>query len=177
MSDTEQKPWSDNPNAPKIPYDVYFSEKAVFAGLLISAVLYGMSNAPYLRVRLSVFNRFVLGVLVVLFFQCMAALLDPANRKREGIKWGLVCYTVVMFACATLVTGTTQNISSLSFINNREFPGIEGSFPPGPVGYQAMSCSGPPSIAPDIGFLLNYWLADALLVSRLFDPALTRPGV
>ena len=176
MSDTEQNPWSDNPNAPKIPHDVYFSEKIVFAGLLIAAVLYGI-NAPYLHAVLSVLTRFVLGVLAVLFFQCMAALLSPVNRKREGIRWGLVCYTVVMFACATVVIGTAQNLSSLSFIDNREFPGIKGSFPPGPTGYQAMTCSGKAGLAPDIGFLLNYWLADGLLVSHLFDPALTRSGI
>jgi hypothetical protein len=35
-------PWSNNPNAPQIPYSLYFAEKANFAGLLIGAIFYGM---------------------------------------------------------------------------------------------------------------------------------------
>ena len=44
MSGTQQKPWSNNPNAPKIPYDLYLAEKANLAGTLIAAVLYGTSE-------------------------------------------------------------------------------------------------------------------------------------
>jgi len=113
----------------------------------------------------------------MLFFQSVAALLNPANRKRGGIDWGLICYTTVMFSSATVALGTAQNIGSVSFIDNRNFPGVEGSFPPGPSGYQAMTCSGTPVIAPALAYLLNYWLADGLLVNRLFNPAPTRLGV
>ena len=42
MSDSQEKPWSDNPNAPQIPYYLYFEEKADFAGVLIGSILYGM---------------------------------------------------------------------------------------------------------------------------------------
>jgi len=107
----------------------------------------------------------------------MAALLNPVNRKLGGAKWGLICYTTVMFSSATVALGTGLNIGSISFIDNRNFPGIEGSFPPGPLGYQAMTCSGTPGIAPAFAFLLNYWLADGLLVNFLFDPVPTRLGV
>lgn len=41
MSSSQQKPWSDNPNAPKISHRVYSQEKAYFAGALIGAILYG----------------------------------------------------------------------------------------------------------------------------------------
>ena len=41
---SQQKPWSDSPNAPKITYKVYFEEKANFAGVLIGSILYGMSK-------------------------------------------------------------------------------------------------------------------------------------
>jgi len=57
MSDTQQKPWSDNPNAPKIPYDLYFAEKAYLAGNLIAAVLYGMPKTPP-PIRLSTCAQF-----------------------------------------------------------------------------------------------------------------------
>ena len=42
MSNIQRKPWSDNPNAPKIPYDLYYAEKAYFAGILIASILYGV---------------------------------------------------------------------------------------------------------------------------------------
>ena len=132
---------------------------------------------PYLQVHLSVLNLFVLGSLIVLSFQCVAALLNPINHKREATKWGLISYTVGMFSCVTIVIATGQNITSLSFIDNRGFPGIEGVFPPGPLGYQLMICSKAPRIAPNLTTLLSYWLADGLLVSRLFDPASNHPGV
>ena len=41
MFDPQGAPWSDNPNAPKIPYNLYLEEKASFAGILISSMLYG----------------------------------------------------------------------------------------------------------------------------------------
>lgn len=133
---------------------------------------------PHLRACLSVLNLFVLGALIVLFFKCMALLLKPVNRKREGIKWGLVSYTVVMFACGTIVTGMGQNMASVSFIDNREFPGVEGVSPPGPLGYLVTACStGKFEILPTIAALLNYWLADGLLVSRLYDPVPVFPGI
>ena len=108
----------------------------------------------------------------------MAALLDPVNRRRsEAIKWGLISYTMVMFSCATVVIATAQNIASISFIDNREFPGVEGVSPPGPLGYLVTICSGTSGIGPNLAALLNYWLGDGLLVSRLFDSVSTRPGV
>jgi len=39
--DSQEHPWSDDPGAPKIPYYLYSSEKATFAGFLIGAILYG----------------------------------------------------------------------------------------------------------------------------------------
>ena len=170
MSDTQTKPWSDNVNAPKIPYDLYFAEKASFAGILLASILYGTPKITHLYACTSALNSLVLGTLTVLFFQCVALLLSSVNRKREGVKWGLICYTMVMFSCATVVIGTTQNIASVSFIDNREYPGIEGVFPPGPLGYQSMICSKAPGIAPNLTTLLSYWLADGLLVCSILDP-------
>lgn len=43
MSDSQEwQPWSDNPNAPKIPHDQYTDEKEYFAAILIGSILYGM---------------------------------------------------------------------------------------------------------------------------------------
>ena len=64
MSGSQEMPWPNNPNAPTIPYDVYFKEKASFAGLLISSILYGTCEMPlpkHLPVRVhfvrSVYSR------------------------------------------------------------------------------------------------------------------------
>ena len=56
MYDPREKPWSDNPNAPKIPYSLYFQEKVTFAGDFVGPILYGTrkgvptctSTYPYL---------------------------------------------------------------------------------------------------------------------------------
>ena len=49
MSDSSEKPWSNNPFAPQIPYSLYFSEKANFAGILIGAIFYGTSVHVYIH--------------------------------------------------------------------------------------------------------------------------------
>jgi len=94
----------------------------------------------------------------------MAALLDPANRRREGIKWGLVIYTTVMFAVVTGFTATNLDIQSISYIDNREYPGNDVLIP-GPLGYEFLIYSKPLTIICNLMFLLNNWMADGLLVS------------
>jgi len=42
MSDSREPPWSDNPNAPKIPLWLYLFEKSWFAGNIVGAILYGI---------------------------------------------------------------------------------------------------------------------------------------
>jgi len=171
-------PWSDSPYAPKIPYSVYAEEKSDVAGILIAAILYGACKiSPPLDIpALTSLIRSILGVLIVLFFQCMDALFSPANRRGEGIKWGLVIYTVLMFSFATILTGMGLNIESLSYIDNREFPGGEG-IPPGPLGYRLSVWSGALTVTPRLAFLFNNWLADGLLVSFWFNAAFTHPDV
>ena len=41
MSGLPPEPWSNDPNAPQIPYGLYLSEKENFAGVLLGAVSYG----------------------------------------------------------------------------------------------------------------------------------------
>ena len=95
----------------------------------------------------------------------MRALFDPANRRRQGgIKWGLVGYTLAMFSFVTIFTAMNLDIQSISFIDNREFPGVGDVFPPGPLGYQLFIYSKPITVVPNLMFLLNNWMADGLLV-------------
>ena len=180
MSDSQEQTWSDSPNAPKIPYSVYLDEKADFAGMVGTAILYGMyTTHPYTAclTALTPFARFILGVLLVLFFQCIAALFNPVNRKREDIKWGLVSYTVTMFSFATILIGMSLHVESLSYIDNREIPGVEGAYPPGPTGYPSSIWLKALSVTPRLMFLLNNWLADGLLASPLSNVALAHLSV
>ena len=122
---------------------------------------------PRLYIRLSVltalFLRSFLGVLIVLFSKCMIALFIPVNRRGEGIKWGLVSYTVVMFLSVTVHTAINGHILSISYIDNRDFPDD------GPYGYRQNISSTVIVVIPRAAFRLNNWAADGLLVSSLFN--------
>lgn len=133
-----------------------------YAGTLASSVLYGTcQTTPHLhpcQSVLTVFVLFILGIVVVLFFQCLAALFNPGSRG-EGVRWGLITYTVVTFSFVSIFTV----VNAL----NVWFDDEDDTLRPGRLGY----------VVPDLMFLLNYWLADGLLVGSLLDVALTRPGV
>lgn len=115
----------------------------------------------------------ILGIVIVLFFQCMSVLLSSAYRTRNGVRWGLVSYTMATFSFVTIFTTLSLDIQSISYVDNREFPGND-ALPPGPLGYQYLIYSKAISITPNLMFLLNNWLADALLVS-LYPQAFKRP--
>ena len=124
------------------------------------------------------FVRFVLGIATMVFFRCsMIGLFDPEHRRGKSIKWGLVSYTVVMFSILTVITAMSFNIFSITFIDNRQFSGVEGLIPPGPLGYSRSIAPMAIAFLPDAMTVFNNWLADGLLVSSLFDPAFTHPGV
>jgi len=112
-----------------------------------------------------------------MFFQCMSGLLSPLYRKREGTKWGVICYTLALFSFVTVYTGMNLNIESISYIDNREFPGVKGMLPAGPLGFRSFIYSDALSVVPNVMFFLNNWLADAFLVSSLVDTTFSRPGV
>ena len=111
----------------------------------------------------------------MMFFQCITALFDPANRRREGTKWALIIYTILMFSFVTIRTGMGLNFISTSFIDNREFPGVGGQLPPGPIGYTLSACPKATSAVTNLASLLNNWLANGLLVC--FSLLCTRPEV
>lgn len=107
----------------------------------------------------------MLGIVVILFFQCMSALLNPADRTK-GIRWLLVAHTVTMFLFATISTAMDLDLQSTSNSDNREFPGAD-ELPPGPFGYNLLLFSNALNVIPHVMFLLNNLLADGLLVSPL----------
>ena len=111
------------------------------------------------------------------FFQCMVALFIPVHRRGERIKWGVASFTMVMFSLVTIQITLSLDILSISYIDNRSFPGIKGLVAPGPLGYQVSITSDALSIASDVAFALSNRLADGLLVSSLFDVVFIHPGV
>jgi len=109
----------------------------------------------------------------VLFFKCMIALFNPAYRRGEGVKWGLVLFTLVMFSLVTVHTAMDLDLLSVSFIDNRNFPGVQGLLYPGPAGYREVVYFKAINVIPNATFPLNNWLADGLLVSPSFGAGLT----
>ena len=109
----------------------------------------------------------------MVFFRCMEALLNPANRRtKEETKWGLLAHTTAMFAFVTIATAINLHLLSICYIDNREFPGVDGVVFPGPLGYQVFIYSRAISVVPSVLFLLNNWLADGLLVGFISDSVL-----
>jgi len=86
----------------------------------------------------------------VLFFKCMAALFNPVYRG-EGIKWGLVSFTMVVFSLETVVTSMSLNNLSVSYIDNREFHGVERAPFPGPLAYQVSHYFNVTNVIPNFG--------------------------
>ena len=114
----------------------------------------------------------------MLFLKCTAALLNPAYRiGGEPIKWSLVSYTVVMFSLATIQIAVGAHFQSISYIDNREFPGLVGAISPGPIGYSVFVDHEALDILSLVIFFLNAWLADGLLVSSLLDVVSTHLSV
>lgn len=145
MVDSSAEPWSNDPNAPRIAYWLYLMEKLYVAGTFMSAIFYGFT--------------------IALFFRCMGALLNPANRTRGGVKWAFVAHAVAMFLCVTANAITNLDGQSISYIDNRAFPGND-ELPPGPFTYELLIYSSPISVISFLVYFLGQWLADGLLLYR-----------
>ena len=94
----------------------------------------------------------------------MDALLDPVNRTRGGVKWGLVAHAVAMFSVMTVLTGMNLDLQSTSYVENREFPSTRDVPFLGPLGYRLSIYSKPINVVPYTMFFLNGLLSDGLLV-------------
>lgn len=125
---------------------MYISEKENLTGNLVGPIFYG--------------------IVVTLFLQCMGALLNPASNARGYMKWGLVAHTVAMFLFVTVYATINLNLQSISYVDNRGYPGSGDILPPGPFGYQSLTYSKPISLVSSVMFQLNQWLADGLLLYR-----------
>jgi hypothetical protein len=138
------------------------SSRASFAGNFIGAIFYGTVAymRPFMRAHLACPVLSTLGMVILLFFQCMVALFNPYNHTRTGIRWGLVTHTVAMFLSVTIHTAVTLDLQFISCTSQQEFPG-DGAFP----GYNPIVHS----VIPNVTFQLNQWLVDGLLVSSVLN--------
>lgn len=166
MSDPSPKAWSTSPNAPQIPRELYVDEKENLNGNFAGAILYGTLTYTHPPAHAhAVFLSMISGIIIVLFFRCMNSILNPVNRAKGGIKWGLLVHTVAMFAFATINCCMNYDIQSIAYIDAREYPG-DTAIPPGPFGYQVGPLyRSPLNIVPGVLSFFNLWLADGLLVS------------
>ena len=159
-----------NSNAPNISYSNYVGEKTWFAGIFVDPILYGRLGAlPLIHspTRAHFVCSVFLGIVIALFFKCVAALLNPAHRRGGRVKWGLVFYTVVMFSFLTMQTAVALHVQSISYVGNREFPGIARAVSRGPLGYLGFTRQEALDIVSTSMFFVNGWLADGLLVSSV----------
>ena len=117
----------------------------------------------------------ILGIVIVLFFQCMGALFSSTYRAKTATKWSFVAYVSIMFSFVTIYTAMDLNLQSISYIDNREFPG-NSDLPPGPLGYQFLIHANVLSIVPNFMFILCSWMANGLLVSSTSNPTVRMPN-
>lgn len=126
---------------------------------------------PFVNPLVFTFNP---GIAVVLFFRCMGALFD---RTRRNAKRVLVAHTTAIFSIVTVYTAINLDMQSISCIDSRGFPGVNGELPPGPVGYQYFIYAKAINVVATVMFLLNGWLADGLLVRSALNPASQGPEI
>lgn len=163
MSDSSQNSWSEDPDAPRISSQEYSEERSKFAGVASCGIFYGTPAYPPVCPYSPHLFDLVLGIVFILFFQCMGALLNPTNGTGVGTRRLLVVHTVAMFLFVTMYTAVNLQMQFTAYIDNRGFPGF-GDLPPGPLGFQYILYHKPSGIISTIMFLLNNWLADGLLV-------------
>lgn len=101
---------------------------------------------------------------MAVFFLSIGALLNPVNRAKRGVKWGLVVHTAAMFSVLTLGGALAFDSLSLCYIDDRDFYG--GAYP-GPNGYRWHLYTMAITIVPSVMFYLNTFLADGFLVCFL----------
>ncbi|KAJ7055778.1 hypothetical protein C8F01DRAFT_1221110 [Mycena amicta] len=98
------------------------------------------------------------GVLLALTWQTLYSLF---SRPKGKIMWGLVAYSTIMFALATIGYGSATKINEEAFIDDRDAPG-------GPSGYELISFASPVNMMGVIAYIILSWMADGLVLWRFF---------
>jgi hypothetical protein len=84
-------------------------------------------------------------------------------------KWTLVAHTSAIFSLVTVYMAISFNILSVSYVDNREFPGADAAAPPGPLGHQFYTDFEAENVVRTLAYVLSSLLADGLLVRLLLE--------
>ncbi|EEB95995.1 hypothetical protein MPER_04946, partial [Moniliophthora perniciosa FA553] len=122
---------------PQEPDAIIWLENAGFAGNIMGGIFYG--------------------IVLTLFFQCVAAILNPKNKQPAGPKQVMLTYVFFMFSMGTIFTALNLNLQQRSYIAFRNFP--EG----GPIGYSLSQYSTWRGLIPNAVYIITNWFADGLL--------------
>jgi len=128
-----------NPNAPHLPADTLWFERAVLIGDCLSDICFG--------------------VLLVVFLLTTYALIWDPPRRDEKRNWTLISYTCVIFTVGIVFIGMNMHELQLMFIDNREFPG-------GPIAYELSHYSDADFVIANSCAIIAGWLADGFLLYR-----------
>ncbi|KAF8162561.1 hypothetical protein B0H34DRAFT_691776 [Crassisporium funariophilum] len=116
-----------------------FNEKTWLAGMILSAVAYGV----------------VLTLFVLSFIQ----LVRTTNKSNLKTKIPLIIYISLIFLFGTLIVGAGARFTQLSFIDGRLIPG-------GPSAFEQVEFSIPVDEIANVSYVLATWLADGMVVWR-----------
>ncbi|KAF4614529.1 hypothetical protein D9613_002458 [Agrocybe pediades] len=103
------------------------------------------------------------GIMFTLYLICcyfLSVQMDHRQERRRSIF--LISYITVMFALGTIYVATTTQATMISYVYFANFPG-------GPSNYNNIVLfAAPEGIANTISYVLANWMADAMLLWRLF---------
>ncbi|KLO07054.1 hypothetical protein SCHPADRAFT_922993 [Schizopora paradoxa] len=129
-----------NPYAPpgEDASDLWF-ERSNFAGSLLGGIAYGLH--------------------ICIFFIAIYLMSRPdTKRKNSGFYVAFIC---VLFVLGTTQFATNSRYYQMMWIDNRDFPG-------GPIAFFTSQFSIPSNTVGGVAFILSDFLADSILVYRLF---------
>lgn len=127
-----------NPYAPDESYHDLVAETEWLQGAMLSGILYGVEVT-----------------LFIICFKLLVQQMRRANYKRQCI---LLAFITTVFTLGTLLMYSIADMTQLSFINDRNFPG-------GPAAYEVQMYWIPVDEVGVVAMVVGNWFMDALLVS------------
>lgn len=128
-----------NPYAPDESHHDLVAETEWLQGAMLSGILYGVEVT-----------------LFIICFKLLVQQMRRANYKRQCI---LLAFITTVFTLGTLLMYSIADMTQLSFINDRNFPG-------GPAAYEVQMYWIPVDEVGVVAMVVGNWFMDALLVWR-----------
>ncbi|EED84843.1 predicted protein [Postia placenta Mad-698-R] len=128
-----------NPYAPDESHHDLVAETEWLQGAMLSGILYGVE--------------------VTLFIICFKLLVQQMRRENYKRQCILLAFITTVFTLGTLLMYSIADMTQLSFINDRNFPG-------GPAAYEVQMYWIPVDEVGVVAMVVGNWFMDALLTSR-----------